>query len=249
MRRMMKQTPAGTRSTARTVVSRSRPRNRPPTRAARQVETTEHLLDAAAATIAGRGYDGVSVEGIAAAAGLTKGAVYARYASKEDLLLALFDRRASEGQTALQEILASRAPAARRLSAIDRWQRGEPKRVRLWALLELELGLAAARKPALRRRLAARRAAIHRAVARMIAAQGPATRDRAALPATRLAVAITAFSDGLTLQRLIDPASVPQRLFARVIARLVGVEDAREARRARPRGRPRSTSARPPRIG
>jgi AcrR family transcriptional regulator len=191
-------------------------------RSARQAETTDHLLDAAAETIAGSGFDGVSVDAIAAAAGLTKGAVYARYASKEDLLLALFDHRAAEGQAGLEAILASPAPAAVRLASIDRWQRAEPRRARLWALLELELGLAAARKPALRRRLAERRRAIHRAVARMIAGQGAA--GRGGFGPAALAVAITALSDGLTLQRLIAPDSVPDELFSRAIGRLIGLD-------------------------
>jgi AcrR family transcriptional regulator len=203
-------------------------------RADRQATTTDHLLDAAAEMIAGSGYDGVSVDAIAAAAGLTKGAVYARYASKEDLLLALFDRRAAEGQAGLEAILASPAPAAVRLASIDRWQRAEPERARVWALLELELGLAAARKPALRRRLAERRRAIHRVVARMIAAQGGG--GWGAFTPDALAVAITALSDGLTLQRLIAPDSVPDELFSRAIGRLIGLgASAMRPRRPAPR--------------
>ena len=60
----------------------------------------ERLLDAAAEVFAERGYRAASVEDIAAAAGVTKGAVYWNFDSKEDVFFALIeervDRRARE---------------------------------------------------------------------------------------------------------------------------------------------------------
>ncbi|MEV0614381.1 helix-turn-helix domain-containing protein [Nonomuraea sp. NPDC050404] len=51
-------------------------------------ETRERLLRAAADTFAERGYDGTRVADIAAAAGVSNGALYAHFGSKADLLLA-----------------------------------------------------------------------------------------------------------------------------------------------------------------
>ncbi|WP_309135718.1 TetR/AcrR family transcriptional regulator [Cellulomonas sp.] len=51
--------------------------------------TRADLLDAAARVIAAKGYEGASVGDIAAEAGYTKGAVYAHFASKEEVFLAL----------------------------------------------------------------------------------------------------------------------------------------------------------------
>ena len=49
-------------------------------------ETRERLLAAAADAFAARGYDGTRVADIAAAAGVSNGALYAHFASKADLL-------------------------------------------------------------------------------------------------------------------------------------------------------------------
>ncbi|HEX7156982.1 MAG TPA: helix-turn-helix domain-containing protein [Burkholderiaceae bacterium] len=50
-------------------------------------DTRDRLLRAAAEVFAARGYDGTRVADIAAAAGVSKGAMYAHYASKADLLV------------------------------------------------------------------------------------------------------------------------------------------------------------------
>lgn len=55
--------------------------------------TREALLDAAAEVFARRGYDGGTVEEIAAAAGFTTGAIYSNFGGKEDLFLAVLDER------------------------------------------------------------------------------------------------------------------------------------------------------------
>ncbi|MFG6198392.1 TetR family transcriptional regulator [Nonomuraea sp. JJY05] len=51
-------------------------------------ETRERLLKAAAEVFAARGYDGTRVADIAAAAGVSNGALYAHFGSKADLLVA-----------------------------------------------------------------------------------------------------------------------------------------------------------------
>lgn len=51
-------------------------------------ETRERLLGAAAGVFAERGYDGTRVADIAAAAGVSNGALYAHFGSKADLLVA-----------------------------------------------------------------------------------------------------------------------------------------------------------------
>jgi len=51
-------------------------------------DTRERLLEAAAEVFAARGYDGTRVADIATAAGVSKGAMYAHYSSKADLLVA-----------------------------------------------------------------------------------------------------------------------------------------------------------------
>src|SRR5215216_5801584 len=64
-----------------------------------QLQTRERLLDAALEVFSRRGYYAASVDEIAAEAGYSKGAVYSNFSNKEELFLALIDRRfAKEAQ-------------------------------------------------------------------------------------------------------------------------------------------------------
>lgn len=57
----------------------------------RRARTRAALLRAALAAFAEKGYEGASIDTIAAAAGLSKGAVYANFPNKLDLYLAVID--------------------------------------------------------------------------------------------------------------------------------------------------------------
>ncbi|MFC4590865.1 TetR family transcriptional regulator [Sphaerisporangium corydalis] len=67
-------------------------------------ETRERLLDAAAGVFAERGYDGTRVADIAAAAGVSNGALYAHFASKGELLVAALR---AHGPRLLADLLAA----------------------------------------------------------------------------------------------------------------------------------------------
>jgi AcrR family transcriptional regulator len=66
-------------------------------------ETRDRLLQAAADAFAQRGYDGARVADIAAAAGVSNGALYAHFASKADLLI---DALRTHGRRMLAELFA-----------------------------------------------------------------------------------------------------------------------------------------------
>jgi len=66
-------------------------------------ETRDRLLKAAADAFALRGYDGTRVADIAAAAGVSNGALYAHFASKADLLV---DALRTHGRRMLAELFA-----------------------------------------------------------------------------------------------------------------------------------------------
>jgi len=84
-------------------------------------ETRERLLRAAASVFAERGYDGTRVADIAAAAGVSNGALYAHFGSKADLLVAALR---AHGRPMLAELLAA-----------------DPDRSVTESLLEIGLGL------------------------------------------------------------------------------------------------------------
>lgn len=67
-------------------------------------QTRERLLRAAADAFAERGYDGTRVADIAAAAGVSNGALYAHFASKADLLAAALR---AHGRRTLDEMFAA----------------------------------------------------------------------------------------------------------------------------------------------
>lgn len=57
----------------------------------RTESTTAQLIDAASRLFATRGYEATSLDDVVAAAGVTKGALYHHFASKRDLLRAVFE--------------------------------------------------------------------------------------------------------------------------------------------------------------
>lgn len=67
-------------------------------------DTRYRLLRAAAEVFAARGYDGTRVADIAAAAGVSNGALYAHYSSKADLLV---DALRTHGRRLLEDLFAA----------------------------------------------------------------------------------------------------------------------------------------------
>lgn len=73
----------------------------------RRARTRAVLLRAAAAAFAERGYEGASVDAIAAAEGLSKGAVYAHFPSKLDLYLDVVHNLLEQAEWRLERVGAS----------------------------------------------------------------------------------------------------------------------------------------------
>ena len=73
-------------------------------------QTRERLLAAAARVYARAGFNGATLDDVAAEAGFTKGAVYGHFGSKENLLMALVDEHLAR-QIAEQIALIDRGAA------------------------------------------------------------------------------------------------------------------------------------------
>ncbi|MEJ7634420.1 TetR/AcrR family transcriptional regulator [Aeromicrobium sp.] len=69
----------------------------------RRAATRERLLDAAREVLASEGIQGASVEHICDQAGFTRGAFYSNFASKDELVFALFDREREVMLSTLRE--------------------------------------------------------------------------------------------------------------------------------------------------
>jgi AcrR family transcriptional regulator len=201
-------------------------------RSARKAETRTRLLEAAARVYARRGFGGATLDEVAAEAGFTKGAVYAHFGSKENLLLALMEEHLA-GQVAEQVALFDRGPITweRPLAGSARWMERleeNPDPFRLF----VELWVYAQRDERLRRRLADGLDTLRATFARFAAASAA---DAGVEPPPhaieQFANVVVALGVGLPMLRLIDPEAVPASLLGTVLSVLIrATESSGEAR-------------------
>lgn len=190
------------------------------TRPAR-AETRRRVLDAAFAVFGERGIAGSSIAQVADAAGLTKGAVYSNFASKDDLVLALMEEHAMARLTdALAEIADADDPHAALSDAaavLVRAMRVDAA----WHRILAEYYALSNRDPQRREGLRQRRREAREAVARGVGRVAEQTGLQLALPPDELAVVLFALSNGLAVESGIDPDAVPDDLLGTVLALLV----------------------------
>jgi AcrR family transcriptional regulator len=178
----------------------------------------ERLLDAAAAVFAEHGYRPASVDDVAAAAGVTKGAVYWNFEGKEDLFLALIeervDRRAHEliGMTEAAPREVATAPlVSRGLSSLVDEQQALVRLIgEYWGL--------AVRDEQVRKRYVERQRALRDHLARALEARHRTTGVPLTVPSERLATAIIALTTGLAQERIADPEAAPEELLGEMLS-------------------------------
>ncbi len=179
-------------------------------RSERRALTRARLLEAAARVYAQRGFAGATLDQVAGEAGFTKGAVYAHFGSKENLLLALL-REHLAGQIAEQLELFDRDRASweRPLAGADSWMkqlRADPAPFRLF----VELWSYAQRDEDLRRRLASGLGAFRATFARFASeSSADAGVEVSAAVNEQFGTALLGLSIGLGMLELADPDSVP----------------------------------------
>jgi AcrR family transcriptional regulator len=81
-------------------------------------EEVERLLGAAQVALAGQGYDGLRVDDVLDAAGLSTRAFYRHFRGKSELFLALFDREMTRAQ---QRLRAKLARASTPTTKVEAW--------------------------------------------------------------------------------------------------------------------------------
>jgi AcrR family transcriptional regulator len=173
----------------------------------RRAMTRQHLLEAAAMVFARDGFQGSSLDEIAATAGFTKGAVYSNFKSKDDLFLAVLDERFERGRAAIRGVLDT--PEAR---SPDEWKPLVASAVReslwdeSWTMLFLEFVLYAARNPEARSKLAAWTRHSLSQVEELLTEEYDAADTPPGYPPADLAIISVALFDGLGVYRLIDPS-------------------------------------------
>ena len=198
---------------------------RPRTRPTRE-ETGERLLDGAMEAFAERGFHGASLDAICERAGLTRGAFHNRFASKDQLFLALYDRMADRLTGFVDGIVDAVPPDAPDplQYLLDAYAAASPLG-RSWYLLNAEVTLYAIRQPAIagefamhRRRL---RDQISASVSRLLADAGWSL----CVDADLFARTLIALADGGLSQSLIEPDSVDPGALLRVLGRRISRRD------------------------
>jgi AcrR family transcriptional regulator len=191
-------------------------------RAEKRAANRERILRAARKVFGARGFHGATIEQIADEAGLSNGAIYYNFESKGDLFLALLEERADERIQHLRRTLPGGAGAAGGLLEEARDATRSLKQNREWRLLVLEFTAYAARSPAMRPKLRAHERRFKAALAGIFEAHMAGQDGELPMPAERLALVTSGIANGLALEELADPGSVPDELLGELLLKLLG---------------------------
>jgi AcrR family transcriptional regulator len=190
------------------------------TREEKKARTRALLIDAAATVFARRGFVAASLDEVAQEAGLTKGAVYSNFASKEELFQAVIDARLNEPMLQAADDIGSTGTFEEQAMEGARVVGDMFQQERELFLLMLEYGIYCARHPEFAAGLRARDRDRLAHVADLIADHAEKSGISLPLPADEMATVLGALSQGITLQKLNNPESVPEDLLGRVYALL-----------------------------
>ncbi|HWI71771.1 MAG TPA: TetR/AcrR family transcriptional regulator [Baekduia sp.] len=203
-------------------------------RSARKAATRTKLLQAAARVYAAHGFAGATLDDVAEEAGLTKGAVYGHFGSKDNLLVALMEEYLA-AEIAEQVALFDRDETTwkRPLAGSDQWMHELDETPDAFRLL-VEFWLAAGRDEQLRERFAAGLEALRTTFAQF-AADSAADAGLPASPASarHFANVMLGLSLGLGMIRVADGDHLSPELLGTALSVLIrGVERDAELREA-----------------
>lgn len=188
--------------------------------AERRAQTTRRLLDAATEVFARRGFHAATVDDIADAAGYTKGAVYANFAGKDTLFLALLDRHLDHQLAQVDLLVAAASDTDLRAGLCDA-SAEQMTAGNSFGLLMLEFWLYAARNAAARAALAERYERMRDRLAVVIAERDAARGITDSRATDEVAALVLALDAGLFLQHLIDPQAVTPELRADALTAVI----------------------------
>lgn len=182
------------------------------TREEARLETRRKLLDAAAEVFAERGFHGASVEEIAERAGFTRGAFYSNFSGKDDVFLAVYDRRLQTQIEEISAIMRTSSDPADFLASLRTRRRDEPTTF-AWMLLEKEFLLYAMRNPDIRPRFAERYRHVRRQYAHAIGSLFDALGLELPAPIEDMTIIVNVLDDGVLPLHYLDPETVRHGFF------------------------------------
>jgi AcrR family transcriptional regulator len=181
------------------------------------------LLDAALRVFAEQGFASASLDQVAEAAGLTKGAIYSNFAGKDDLFFAVMeDQVLSQIETIRTVLAAASAETDRQQSLRDtgRLLTEAFTEQREWRLVFLDFWQRAVRDDEVRAQFVAHRRALRGAMAGRIEQILGRTAALGELTTDDVVTVVLALSNGLAIEQYADPSAVSDDLLGRVLAQL-----------------------------
>jgi AcrR family transcriptional regulator len=193
----------------------------PRQRRASHEDVRRRVLHAARREFAAKGFDGVSLDQIAGAAGFSKGAVYSNFATKSDLFLALMDESVSTHLAAAREAGVTtegeaRSVVVRRLaSRLNAQFAGDDE----WQLLLIEFWMRAMRDDTVREPFREYRRRFRRVIADEFERVLPG--GDTVLSSLEVATSVLALTHGIAIERMLDPEAVGDNLFGALLERVI----------------------------
>lgn len=184
-----------------------------------QLQTRERLLDAAIEVFSRRGYYAASVDEVAAEAGYSKGAVYSNFSNKEELFLALIDRRFASDIQGYPGIINFMRDGLQLGKGSD--FREQVLKDHTWNILMVEFFLYAMREDSNRNKLAVRLEQLREIMGENLSTLYQQLRKKPMVPVEELPWSIFALGIGMMLQFYIDPDGLPDGLYDRALQQLL----------------------------
>jgi AcrR family transcriptional regulator len=178
------------------------PKLKPATQAARR----EHILDAAEKCFAEAGFHRTTMQDICAAAGVSAGALYLYFASKEDLIAGIVERDRAKLANELSHLSAAPDLMAALAKLADHYSHEEPHYKRV---LNAEIGAEATRNPAVERIFRSVDAYALDSLEALFARAAASGKIAPSCTPRTIAEALAIMGDGLCWRRAIDPSWDP----------------------------------------
>lgn len=189
------------------------------TRQESQARTRGLLLEVAATEFLAHGYTATSLERVAETAGFSKGAVYANFAGKEELCLAILENHYfALLQRFVGEFAAGGDTIEKRLAVLERWW-DVFLADEAWQLLALEFAVQTRHNPKVQAQLVERERMMRTAITALLSQQISQLGVTPVLPPDQLGVVLVAVVGGIAVQRLLDP-TIPASLITDAVRAL-----------------------------
>lgn len=193
----------------------SRERTRPT-----REDTRQRLFRAAVTVFVANGIAGASIDGICAAADLTRGAFYSNFAGKNELVMALLDDHVDREMQEMERLLHVASSPVEFIALIESPDRRRDGPLGRDPILLMEFMLYALRNSSNRSRLAEHQQRWRQIIATVVQADCDRLGVDPPIPIEEAAAMILAIDNGYLFGELIEPGSYQPGTFARNITML-----------------------------